>query len=54
MSDIWIYIQQRDDEIEDATFGLVTEARRLLGQLGQEGQITGVALGPVTRPLSEQ
>ena len=29
MFDIWIYVQQRDDEIEEATFGLVTEAKRL-------------------------
>ena len=30
MFDIWIYVEQRDDEIEEATYGLVTEARRLI------------------------
>ncbi len=46
MFDIWIFVQQRDEEIEDATYGLVTEARRLMAQLGDAGQVTAVALGP--------
>ena len=46
MFDIWVFVQHRDDEIEDATYGLVTEARRLMAQLGGSGQVTAVALGP--------
>ena len=34
MFDIWVFVQHRDGEIEDATYGLVTEARRLMAQLG--------------------
>ena len=44
MSDIWIFIQIRENEIEDATFGLITEARRLLDQLGQPGRVIAVAM----------
>ena len=44
--DIWVFVQQRDEEIEDATYGLVTEARRLIAQLGEAGRVTAVALGP--------
>ena len=29
MADIWIFVQQRDGEIEEATYGLATEAKRL-------------------------
>ena len=47
MTDIWILVQHRDNEIEDVTFGLVTEAKRLIQQLGQDGQVTAVALGSV-------
>jgi electron transfer flavoprotein alpha subunit len=46
MFDIWVFVQQRDEEIEDATYGLVTEARRLMAQLGDAGQVTAIALGP--------
>ena len=53
MVDIWIFVQQREDEIEAATFGLVTEAKRLLTQLGEAGQVTAVALGPVSESVLE-
>jgi electron transfer flavoprotein alpha subunit len=46
MLDIWVFVHQRDEEIEDATYGLVTEARRLMAQLGDAGQVTAIALGP--------
>ena len=46
MMDIWIFVQLRDNEIDDVTFGLVTEARRLLKQVGNAGQVTAVAMGP--------
>jgi len=46
MFDIWVFVHQRDEEIEDATYGLVTEARRLMAQIGDAGQVTAIALGP--------
>jgi electron transfer flavoprotein alpha subunit len=51
--DIWIYVNHREDEIEETTFGLTAEAKRLLNELGQAGRITGVALGPVSEPVLE-
>ena len=53
--DIWIFVQQRDGEIEQVTFGLVTEAKRLLEQLGEAGQghVTAVALGSVSESMLE-
>jgi electron transfer flavoprotein alpha subunit len=45
MTDIWILVQHRENEIEEVTFGLITEAKRLLGQLSQADQVTAVALG---------
>jgi len=46
MFDVWVFVHQRDAEIEDATYGLVNEARRLMAQLGDAGRVTAVALGP--------
>ncbi|MDJ0784227.1 MAG: electron transfer flavoprotein subunit alpha/FixB family protein [Desulfosarcinaceae bacterium] len=46
MVDIWIYVQQKDGDIEAPTFGLVSEAKRLMTELDAAGQITAVALGP--------
>jgi electron transfer flavoprotein alpha subunit len=46
MFDVWVFVQQRDAEIEDPTYGLVNEARRLMAQLGDAGRVTAVALGP--------
>jgi electron transfer flavoprotein alpha subunit len=51
MFDIWVFVQQRNEEIEDATYGLVTEARRLMAQLGDAGQVTAVALGPAPESM---
>ena len=48
MFDIWIIVQLRDNEIEEVTFGLITEAKRLLSQLGNAGQVTAVAMGPAS------
>ena len=53
MTDIWIFVQQRDNDIEEVTFGLITEAKRLLKQLGQAGQVTAVALGSASESLLE-
>ncbi len=46
MTDIWLFVQLRDNEIGDATFGLATEANRLLRQLDDGGRVTAVAMGP--------
>ena len=43
--DIWILVQHREGAIEEPTFGLVAEARRLLSELGGEATTTAVALG---------
>jgi electron transfer flavoprotein alpha subunit len=43
--DICILVQHREGIIEEATFGLIGEARRLLSGLGEEGTITALALG---------
>ncbi len=51
--DIWIYVNHREDEIEETTFGLTAEAKRLLEEGGQPGRITAVALGPVSGPVLE-
>ena len=51
--DIWIYVNHREDEIEETTFGLTAEAQRLLEESGQPGRITAVALGPVAVPVLE-
>ena len=53
MVDIWIFVQQRDDEIEAATYGLVAEAKRLIAELGEAGQVTAVALGPASASVLE-
>jgi electron transfer flavoprotein alpha subunit len=53
MTDIWIFVQQRDSEVEEITLGLITEAKRLLEQLGEAGQVTAVALGPASESVLE-
>ncbi|MGD8662932.1 MAG: hypothetical protein PVH37_23520, partial [Desulfobacterales bacterium] len=53
MKDIWIFVQHRENEIEEITFGLITEAKRLLAQLGQADQVTAVALGGIAEPELE-
>jgi electron transfer flavoprotein alpha subunit len=42
---IWIFVHHREGVIEDATFGLIGEARRVLDDLGGDGRVTAVALG---------
>ncbi len=51
--DIWIYVNHREDEIEETTFSLTVEAKRLLDELDQTGRITAVALGPVSESVLE-
>ena len=51
MIDIWIVVQQRDDAIEEATYGLVTEAKRIIAELGETQQVTAVALGSASESM---
>ena len=44
-NDIWIWVHHRGGTIEDITFGLIAEARRLLTAIGEDGTVTAVALG---------
>ncbi len=44
-NDIWVLVQPREGILDDETFGLVAEARRLASELGGGGTVTGVALG---------
>ncbi|MFH0730915.1 MAG: electron transfer flavoprotein subunit alpha/FixB family protein [Pseudomonadota bacterium] len=46
MVDIWILVQHREGTIEAPTFGLTAEAHRLIAELGGEGTVTAVVLGP--------
>lgn len=43
--DIWILAQHKAGKFEDATFGLLGEARHLLSQWGTKGSVTAVVLG---------
>jgi electron transfer flavoprotein alpha subunit len=43
--DFWIWVDHRQGAIEEATFGLAAEARRLLANIDTRGTVTAVALG---------
>jgi electron transfer flavoprotein alpha subunit len=43
--DIWILALHREGTLQEETFGLIAEARRLVSGLGGEATITAVALG---------
>jgi electron transfer flavoprotein alpha subunit len=43
--DIWIFVHHRKGSLEEFTFGLIGEARRLRSSLGEKGNITAVTLG---------
>ena len=43
--DIWVYVQHRDGNLEEETFGLIAEARRLISESDGKGTITAMALG---------
>jgi electron transfer flavoprotein alpha subunit len=45
MNDIWLLIQHREGSIEENSFGLISEARRILFDLGEEGIVSAIALG---------
>ena len=42
---IWILVQHREGMIEEVTFGLLAEARRLLSDPGVRGTVSAVAMG---------
>jgi len=42
---IWILVQHNTDSIEESTFGLITEARRILREAGGSGTVTAVLMG---------
>ncbi|MBW1780853.1 MAG: electron transfer flavoprotein subunit alpha/FixB family protein [Deltaproteobacteria bacterium] len=44
-SDIWALVQHREGAIEETSFGLIGEARRIVSQLGGEGTVTAICLG---------
>ncbi|MFZ0451607.1 MAG: electron transfer flavoprotein subunit alpha/FixB family protein [Desulfatiglandaceae bacterium] len=44
--DICILVQHREGVVEEPTFGLIGEARRIIQQRTGEGKITAVVLGP--------
>ena len=44
MKDIWILVQHREGTIDETSFGLIGEARRIC-ELGGEGTVTAVCLG---------
>ncbi|MCJ7683317.1 MAG: hypothetical protein MUO68_03385, partial [Desulfobacteraceae bacterium] len=44
MNDIWTLVQHREGTIEETSFGLIGEARRIC-ELGGEGTVTAVCLG---------
>ena len=45
MNDIWLLIQHREGAIEENSFGLISEARRILFDLGGKGIVSAIALG---------
>jgi len=44
--DIWILAQHREEVLEEPTFGLISEAGRIMTLLGGEGKVTVVVLDP--------
>lgn len=43
--DIWIIVQHNRESVEDSTFGLIAEARRIIGEAGGSGAVTAVLMG---------
>ena len=44
-NDIWVWVQHREVAIEPVTFGLLAEARRILSESFDTGEVTAVAMG---------
>lgn len=45
IKDIWIYVQHNRDSIEESTFGLIAEARRIISDAGGSGTVTALLMG---------
>ena len=45
MNDIWTLVQHREGTIEETSFGLIGEAKRIISALGGEGTVTAVCFG---------
>lgn len=43
--DIWVIAQHREGAIQDVSFGLIGEARRIISDIGEDGSVTGIVLG---------
>jgi electron transfer flavoprotein alpha subunit len=46
IKDIWILVHQDGTFIEESTFGLIVEARRIIREAGGRGSVTAVMIGP--------
>ena len=45
---IWILVRQDGESIDESTFGLIAEARRIISDTGESGTVTAVIIGPAT------
>jgi electron transfer flavoprotein alpha subunit len=50
---IWIIVQHREGTIENETFGLIAEARRIISECDGNGTVTAVALGSGLKKILE-
>ncbi len=46
LKDIWILVRQDGDVIDESTFGLIAEARRIVSSAEGNGSVTAVIIGP--------
>lgn len=47
LKDIWILVQHSGDAVEESTFGLIAEARRIIRNAGETGSVTAVLMGNI-------
>lgn len=43
--DIWALVQHKEDTVEETSFGLIGEGRRIIAELGGAGTVTAICLG---------
>ncbi|MFC1839457.1 electron transfer flavoprotein subunit alpha/FixB family protein [Thermodesulfobacteriota bacterium] len=43
--DIWVLVQHNRDSVEESTFGLIAEARRIISDAGGSGTVTAILMG---------
>jgi len=46
LKNIWILVRQDSGSIDESTFGLISEARRIIRDTGKNGKVTAVIIGP--------